>query len=61
MLVYKLVVLHHCSLALLLNEELKDLYQCVFSASTILVNLGILKWLSFLLGFKDYFERKERN
>lgn len=49
MLVCTLVVLHHFPVALLLNEELKDLYQCVCSASTILVNLGVLKWHKFLL------------
>lgn len=43
--VCKLVVLCRCPL--FLDEELKDLYQFVFSACTILVNLGILKTQGF--------------
>lgn len=41
-------------LALFLDEELKDLYQLVFSACTILVNLGILETQGFI-GFSGLF------
>lgn len=58
-LVSKIVILCCCPLALLLNEELKDLYQCVFNANTSLVNLGIPKWLRFLLDFKVWKKREQ--
>lgn len=58
--VCKLVFLCCSPLALFLDEELKDVYQFIFSASTILINLGILKTQSSI-GSWEYFERKERN
>lgn len=58
MLVFKFVVLHHCPLAFTFEWGLKDLDQYVFNANAILVNWGILKWLRFLLGFKEHFEKK---